>query len=214
MNLRKIIDSWVILYIAIIIILIVLNIPYTTTESYTEREFYTEQVPYNATETYYEKESYIDNVPLKIKTTVNWHITNHPYKDEFDLIATLKNTDNSSGEFWVTFHIETSNGSSDFTTNKVNLSPGEIHHIEKGFVGIFSYVTYKVRQPTIEVEKIRDVPKERITTMYRDVEKSREVVRVKKIRLSIIQRILKIPAPPEPPSQLPVQSVSNEDLEE
>jgi len=214
MNLRKIIDSWVILYIAIIIILIVLNIPYTTTESYKEREFYTEQVPYNATETYYEKESYIDNVPLKIKTTVNWHITNHPYKDEFDLIATLKNTDNSSGEFWVTFHIETSNGSSDFTTNKVNLSPGEIYHIEKGFVGIFSYVTYKVRQPTIEVEKFRNVPKERITTMYRDVEKSREVVRVKKIKLSILQRILKIPAPPEPPSQPPVQSVSDDDWKE
>jgi len=48
--------------------------PFTTTESYTEKEFYTEQVPYNTTETYYEKESYIDNVPLKFNTTVNWHI--------------------------------------------------------------------------------------------------------------------------------------------
>lgn len=213
MNLRKIIDGWVILYIAIIIILIALNIPFTTTESYTEKEFYTEQEPYNMTETYYEQESYIDNVPLKINTTVTWNITNHRYNNEFDLIATLKNTDNSSGEFWVTFHVETTNGSSDFTTNKVFLKPGESNQFEQGFVGIFSYVTYKVKQPTIEVKKIRDVPKERITTGYRDIEKSREVVRVKKIKLSILQRILKIPAPPEPPSQPPVQSVSNDDWE-
>lgn len=213
MNLKKIIDGWVILYIAIIIILIALNIPFTTTESNTEKEFYTEQEPYNMTETYYEQESYIDNVPLKINTTVTWNITNHRYNNEFDLIATLKNTDNSSGEFWVTFHVETTNGSSNFTTNRVFLKPGESNQIEQGFVGIFSYVTYKVKQPTIEVKKIRDIPKERITTGYRDIEKSREVVRVKKIKLSILQRILKIPAPPEPLSQPPVESVSNDDWE-
>jgi hypothetical protein len=214
MNLRKIIDAWVVLYIAIIIILIALNIPYTTKESYTEKEFYTEQEPYNMTETYYEKESYIDSVPLKINTTVNWYITNQRYNDEFDLIATLKNTNNSSGEFWVTFHVETTNGSSDFTTNKVLLRPGESYQFEKGFVGIFSYVTYKVKQPTIEVEKFRDIPKERTITSYRDVEKSREVVRVKKNTLSLIQRILKYPPHYEPDPPLPVPNNVDNNLKE
>jgi hypothetical protein len=211
MDMRKIIDGWVRLYLAIIIVLIALNIPFTTTESSTEKELYTVQEPHNATVKYYEKETYIDKVPLKINNTVNWYITNHRFNDEFDLIATLKNTDNSSGEFWITFHVETSKGSSDFTTNKINLSSGESYQIEKRFIGIFSYVTYKVRQPTIEVEKIREVPIERITTRYRDLVKSREVVRVNKIKLSILQRILKIPAPPEPPSQPPEQNVSNDE---
>lgn len=207
MNLKKIIDGRVIFYIAIIVILIALNIPVTTSETHTEKEFYTEQEPFNLTETYYEKESYIDNVPLKINTSLEWHIIDRRYKDEFELYATLKNTGNTNGEFWVTFHVESTNGSSDFTTDRVFLKPGESSQIEQGFAGIFSYVTYKVKQPTKEVEKFRDIPKERTITSYRDLEKSREVIRVKKNTLSLLQRLLKYPPNYEPES--PVQIPSN-----
>lgn len=209
---RKIIDGWVKLYIAIIIILIALNIPYTTKETFTEKEFYTEQEPYNHTQTYYEKESYIDNVPLKINTTLNWYITDYRYKDEFDLIAILKNTDNISGEFWVTFHVESTNGSFDFTTESIFLMPDEIHQFKHGFTGLFSYVTYKVKQPTREVEKFRDIPEERTVTSYRDIEKFRDAVRVKKNTLSLLQRILKYPPNYEqdPPLQIPPDIVEDD----
>ena len=212
MNQRKIIDGWVKLYLTVIIILIALNIPYTTKETFTEKEFYTEQEPYNLTQTYYEKESYIDNVPLKINTTLDWYISDYRYKDEFDLIATLKNIDNTSGEFWVTFHVESTNGSSDFTTERIFLMPDGIYQIEHGFAGLFSYVTYKVKQPTKEVEKVRDRPEERTITSYRDIEKSREAVRVKKNTLSLLQRILKYPPnyEPGPPLQIPSNNVDDD----
>ena len=191
MNQSKIVDGWVIISIFIIIILIALNIPYTTTESYLDTEYYTEQEPYTTTETYYEKESYIENVPLNINTTLDWHISDNRVINEFDLIATLKNTDNTSGEFWVTFHVESTNGTYNFTTNRVFLKPEENYPIKQRFSGIFSYVTYKVNQPTKEVERYRDVPKERTITGYRDIEKSHEVVRLKEIKLSLLQRLLK-----------------------
>ena len=189
MNHRKIIDGWVIISILSIIILIAINIPYTSSESYEEKEFYTEQEPYILTEKFVEKELYIENVPLKNKSTEDWRISDNRIKEEFELIATLKNVDNSSEEFWVTFHIESTNRSYDFTTNRVFLMPGESYQIKNRFRGIFSYLTYKINQPTVEVGRYRDVHKERNVTGYRDVEKSRPVTRVKKIKLSLLQRI-------------------------
>jgi|GEM_PF-1588319 len=211
MNLKKILDRWVILSIFIIIMLIVLNIQYTTLESFTEKEFYTEQEPYNTTVTYFEKESYIENVPLKINNTLTWHISDFRFKDEFELIATLKNIDNVRGEFWVKFYIESTNGSYDYTTNRVFLKPGESYQFKETFGGIFSYVTYHVNQPTKEEERFRDVPKEKTITTNRDVEKSREVVRIKKNKLSLLQRILKYPPNFEPePVPIPVENNVND----
>ncbi|MCZ7357526.1 MAG: hypothetical protein O8C66_12510 [Candidatus Methanoperedens sp.] len=190
MNLRKIIDPWIIISIFIIIILISINIPYTTKEPYTDKEYYTAQEPYVSTETYYEKQPYIDNVPLNLTTTVNWDITDHSFSDEFDLMVSIRNTDNARGEFWVTFHVESTNGSFDFTTDKMFLMPGESRDIKKTFSGRFSYVTYRVYQPTREVTRYLDVPKERTIAGYREVEKSREVVKSNEIKLSLLERIL------------------------
>lgn len=208
MNLWKIIDGWIIISIFIIILLIAVNIPYTTLESYTEKEFYTEQQPYDTTETYYEKEPYIENVPLKLNTSLNWYISDRRFKDEFELTATLKNIDNVSGEFWVKFHLESTNGTYDYRTDKVLLMPGESYQIKKTFSGIFSYLTSRVNQPTIEEERFRDVPKERTVTKNLEIEKSREIVRTKKNTLSLLQRILKYPPhfEPDAPVQIPVQS--------
>src|SRR5574342_86052 len=103
MNKRKIIDGWVIIGIFSMVILIAINIPFTTEEPYTEQE------PYTYTETYFEKEPYIEDVPFNITTNVNWNITDDSFNNQFDLKATIRNTDNVSGEFWVTFHVESSN---------------------------------------------------------------------------------------------------------
>ena len=212
MNTRKIIDHWVIIGICIIIILIGINIPYTTTESYTEKELYTEQEPYTTTQTYFEKEAYIDNVPLNIKASLDWHISDRLVLDQFDLIAVLKNTDNVTGEFWVKFHVESTRGFHDFTTNRTSLKPGESYQIKERINGSFSYITYRIYQPTIEVEKFRDIPKERTITANRPVEKSRDVLRVKKNTLSLLQRILKYPPnyEAEQPVEKPVEIVDDE----
>jgi hypothetical protein len=207
MNFRKIIDGWIIISIFIIILLIAINIPYTTLESSTEKEFYTELEPYNTTETYYEKEPYIENVPLKLNTTLKWYISDLRFKDEFDLIATLKNTHNVKGEFWVTFHLESTNGTYDYTTDRVLLMPGESYQIKKTFGGIFSYLTSRVNQPTKEEKRFRDVPRERTVTKNLEIEKSHEVVKTRKNTLTLLQRILKYPPhyEPDPPVEVPVQ---------
>jgi len=212
MNQKKIIDRWVIMGSFFILMLIAINIPFTTTESHTEKEFYTEQVPYTTTETYFEKEAYIENVPLNIKATIKWYISDRRVNDQFDLIATLKNIDNVTGEFWVKSHVESTKGSFDFTTNRTDLKPGESYQINQRIDGAFSYVTYTINQPTQEIEKLRDIPKERTVTGYRDVENSRDVIRIKKNKLSLLQRVLNYPPnyEPEKPLPKPVESIGDE----
>lgn len=178
--------------------LIAINIPFITAESHAEKEFYTEQVPYTTTETYFEKEAYIDNVPLNKNATLKWYISDHSIKDQFDLIATLKNIDNVTGEFWVKFHVESTKGFFDFTTNRTNLKPSESYQINQRIDGVLSYVTYTINQPTQEVKKYRDITKERTVTAYRAVEKSRDVIRVKKNKLPLLQHILNYPPNYEP----------------
>lgn len=187
---KKIIDIWVILSISIIVILIAINIPYTTAENYTDKEFYTEQEPYTTTQKYFEKESYIENVPLNNYTTSGWYLTDDRINDKFDLKISIKNTGNSSGEFWIAFHVISTNRSYDVTTDRVVLMPNENYQFIQTFAGSFSYTSYKVYQTTREVTKYRDVPKERDITAYRDIEKSRDVVRQRSVTLSLIERIL------------------------
>jgi hypothetical protein len=212
MNQKKIIDRWVIICSFFILMLIAINIPFITAESHAEKEFYTEQVPYTTTETYFEKEAYIDNVPLNINATLKWYISDHRVYDQFDLIATLKNIGNVTGEFWVKFHVESTKGSFDFTTNRTKLKPNESYQINQRIDGAFSYVTYRINQPTQEIKKYRDITKERTVTAYSSVEKSRDVIRVKKNKLPLLQRILNYPPnyEPEPPLQTPVESTDEE----
>ena len=113
------------------------------------------------------------------------------------------------------FYIESTNGSYNFTTNRVFLKSGESYQFKETFGGIFSYVTYRVNQPTKEEERFRDRPFEKTITTTRDVEKSREVVKTKKNKLSLLQRILKYPPnyeQPEQPVQIPVEN-NYDDLE-
>ncbi len=201
---KKIIDLWVILSISIIVILIAINIPYTTVESYTDKEFYTELEPYTATQKYLDKESYIENVPLNNYTTSGWYLTDNRVYDEFDLKISITNTGNSSGEFWITFHVISTNRTYDVTTNRVALMPNESHQFKQTFAGSFSYASYKVYQTTREVIKYRDVPKERDITANRSIDKSRDVVKQRHITLSLIERVLNnAPVSPPPDASLP-----------
>src|SRR5574337_106609 len=110
---KKVIDIWVILSISIIVVLIAINIPYTTMQTYTEKEFYTETEPYTATQKYSEKESYTESVPLNNYTTSGWYLTDDSVNNEFDLKISLENAGNTSGEFWIAFHVKSTNGSFD-----------------------------------------------------------------------------------------------------
>lgn len=209
---KKIIDIWVILSISIIVILIAINIPYTTTESYKDKVFYTEQEPYTATQKYIEKEAYIEYIPLNNYTTPGWYLTDDRINDKFDLRISIKNTGNSSGEFWITFHVKSTNSSYDVTTNRVALMPNESYQFKQTFAGIFSYASYKVYQTTREITKYRDVTKEREITANRSIDKSRDVVKQRKISLSLIERLLNN-APVSPPSDAPPPPQESSDNE-
>lgn len=187
---KKIIDVWIILSISIIVFLIAINIPYTTVEPYTEKELYTEIEPFTATQKYLEKEPYIENVPLNNYTTSGWYLTDDRINDKFDIKVSVKNTGNTSGEFWITFHVKSTNESYDVTTERALLATNESYLFKKTFAGRFSYVSYKVYQTTKEVTKYRDVTKERDITLNHTVEKFRDVVKQREIRLSLIERIL------------------------
>lgn len=187
---RKVIDIWVILSISVMVVLIAINIPYTTVEPYTEKELYTETEPYTATQKYFEKESYTENIPLNNYTSSGWYLTDDPINDKFDLKISVKNTGNTSGEFWIAFHVKSTNGSFDVTTNRTYLMPNESYQFKQAFVGRFSYASYNVYQTTREVTKYRDIPKEREITVHREIEKFRDVVKQREIRLSLIERIL------------------------
>ncbi len=182
----------------IIFILIGINIPYTTSETYKEQEFFTEQEPYNTSETVTEKVPYLEDVPLNLSTRLDWFIADHRFNNEFDLIAVLNNTDNASGEFWVKFHVESTNGSYNFTSDKILLAPNASYQIKQKFSGIFSYFTYLVKQPTRKEQRYREVSYEKPVTKYQDVVKSREINKVRRIHQSLLQRLLKYPVTPEP----------------
>jgi len=191
MSKSKIIDGWIISTFFVIVIIIAVNIPYTTAEPYTDKEYYTEQEPYTANETYFIKEAYTENVSLNLSTKVDWYIVDYIFYDKFDFKAILRNTDNLAGRFWVTFRVESTKGSYEFTTDSVFLRPGESYQIIKTFDGRFSYAAFRVHQPTKEVKKYRDIPEEKTITAYRDVDKSRDVVKLKETRLSFLERLLK-----------------------
>lgn len=191
MSLKEVVDRWVIFGIFVIIILIALNIPYTTIEHYTEKEFYTENEPYNDTETYFEKESYIDYIPLNNYSSSGIFYKDDRIGDKFDLMLTIKNIDSNGGEFWVSFHVESTKGEFDNITNSVFLKPNESYQFKQTYDGIYSYSSYKVFQTMKEITKYRDVPKERDVIRYREVEKNRDVARQKETTLSFLERILK-----------------------
>jgi len=187
------------LVVAILVIGLVLMVPvnvqeiYEATETYIEKEPYTAtetyyvKEPYETTETYYETEPYTDYVPLSY-TPSSWYYYNHVWTDEFDLMITVKNTDNVGGRFWVTFHAVGTEGIYDSTTNSVFLMPGESYEFKHTFSGThLSGCGYDVYRTTKEVTKYHDVPKERTVTKYHDVLKERTVLKTRTVQKPIYE---------------------------
>lgn len=191
MNPRKLFDGWVILAIFLIIILIAINIPYTTMEPYNEQEYYTESIEYIENTTFTEQEAYIENAPLNTFTASEWSLKDDRIHETFELGITINNTGNFSGEFWVAFHVESTRGRFDNVSERVFLKPHESHQFNDTFNGIYTYFFYEVFQTTKEVTKYRDVNKEMPVTKHRELQKSRDVVKFKELKLSLIERILK-----------------------
>ena len=162
--------------LAIMCACVVMSIPmievsYMVKEPYSATETYYEKEPYETTETYYVTEPYTDHVPLSYRTS-GWSHYTHFWTDEFELMVTVKNTDNVDGRFWVTFHAVGTKGSYDSRTNSVFLMPGESHKFQHTFSGTHSSgCDYEVHRTTKEVTKYRDAAKQRTVTKYKDVTK-------------------------------------------
>ncbi len=149
------------------IILIGINIAYTTAEQYTDIENYTEKMPYNATENYSEKEAY--TVPMYSGYLVN----EDPEKD-------------------ITYQLDNVTSYSYNKTGK-NIM-GQDEYTYRICYQFYCYDRSNITYADIETEsvtKYRDVQKSRQVTKYNEFQKSRAVNKTRYVNLSLLQRILK-----------------------
>ncbi len=148
------------------IILIGINIAYTTAEQYTDIENYTEKIPYNVTENYTEKEAY--TVPM--------------------YSGYLVNEDSEKG---ITYQLNNVTSYSYNNTGK-NVR-GQDEYTYRICYQFYCYDRSNITYADIEtgyVTKYRDIQKSHQVTKYRDIQKSRSVNKTRYINLSILQRIL------------------------
>jgi len=130
---------------------------------------YYQEEPYTATETYYEKEPYTTLVNIDYRVTeartYNWFWTTGS-----DCWVTIKNADIKSGYFFVTFDLVTRGGARITRTAREYITIAEEKRVTVKHSGDYiSRFTYSIDPPQKEV------------TMYRDVQKTREVVRIREV---------------------------------
>ncbi len=153
--------------IASTIILIGINVAYTTAEQYTDIENYTEKVPYNVIENYTEKEAY--TVPMYSGYLVN----DEPEKG-------------------MTYQLDNVTSYSYNITGK-NIR-GQDEYTYRICYQFYCYDRPNITYADIETEsvtKYRDVQKSRQVTKYNEIQKSRDVNKTRYVNLSFLQRILK-----------------------
>ncbi len=180
--------------IIIIFLFIGINIPYSTSEPYTDTEYYTEKVPYTDIEyyNYTVTEPYIETVSFNY-TVVDAQYMNYFAAPPSYLWVTINNTDTESGYFDVDFYVTAAGEAMSVITEIPALEylpAGETKTVKVSFNGRISEFRYTVQPPTKEVTKYRDITKQTTMTKYREVQKSREVVKIREVKLSILQRIL------------------------
>lgn len=175
--------------VVIAVCLIFFVVPFSFTEPYEDIETYYVNEPYDATETYYVTEPYIDYVALQY-----WGFgsgaSNYPlFWTGCDVWVTVKNTDDASGYFWVTFTITTLGGGTESKRDTHFLTSGEEHKFEVSFPDYFASYSYTVEPPTKEVTKYRDVAKQRTVTKYHDVAKQRTVTKYRTVHESLFEHL-------------------------
>ena len=155
-----------ILIIAGGIFLIGINIPYTTTEQYTDIENYTEKVPFDVNENYTEKEAYTEPV----------------YR------GYLINEDPNEGITYTLINVT----SFSFNNTGKNFR-GQNEYTYTVCYQIYCYNYSNITDADIKtdyVTKYRDIQKSHIVTKYRDIQKSGQVNKTMNINLSLLQRVL------------------------
>ncbi len=188
----KKIDINKVLIVLGIFIFIIINVPYTTLEPYTDTEYYTEKEPYTVIEYY----NYSTTEPYIEEVSIDYIVEDAQYMNYFPppsyLWVTIKNVDTKSGYFDVYFYI-TNEGGGFPTITKISeseyISAGETKTVKVRFNDIISKFTYNVTSPTKEVTKTRNMTKQTIVTKYREVQKYREVIKLKEVTSSSLQRI-------------------------
>ena len=190
---RKIINKYVAITIAFFLF-VCINIPYETSVPYNETEFFTVEEPYTDFNyyNYTETEPYIEQVPLD-KVVIDAQYENHATPPAY-LWVNIKNTDIQSGNFAVDFHVTTMDGAIPFFSTISSpgyyISSGETKTVKVSMNQTVKEFSYDIKPPTKEVIKYRNITKQRTETKYRTVQRSREVVKLKRINASLIQRIL------------------------
>jgi len=185
-------------YIVLFIIFSIgINVPYSTTEPYSDIEFYTVMEPYTDIEytNYTITESYIGDVPLNY-TVVDAQYMNYVSEPPSYLWIKIKNTDEKSGNFDVYFYTTTSAGGAIPAISIISafgnyIPAGETKTVKISFNDTFDKFTYEVIPSTKEVMKYRNITKQKTETKYRNVQKPRGVIRLKEVKMSLLQRILK-----------------------
>ncbi|VVB94010.1 Uncharacterised protein [uncultured archaeon] len=149
------------------IILIGINIAYTTTEQYMDIENYTEKIPYDVTENYTDKEAY--TVPM--------------YR------GYLINEDTEKGMTYILGNV--TSYSYNYTGKNIR---GQDEYTYRICYQFYCYDHSNITYEDIETEyvtKYREIQKSHQVTKYEEIQKSRAVNKTRYINLSILQRILK-----------------------
>ena len=154
---------------------------YQTTETYYVTEAYTVEEPYTDIETYYETEPYDKSVPIDyLVPGEEWY--NYFGGEGFYARVYIKNTDSISGTFTVVFDFTLQGGVKDTESKSKYIAADKTEKLTVSYHGAaLRSFTYSVTPPTKtvtayrDVEKTREVIKYRLVTKYRDVPKERTV---------------------------------------
>jgi len=153
----------------------IMEVPYTVEERYQDTETYyvdepyTVEVSYTDTETYYETEPYSKFIPIDYLITYEENYILYGGGGVF-IRVDIKNIDSTSGTFTVLFEFTLEPGVKGTESQSKYISAGETEKLTITYrrAGIRSF-TYSI------------IPPEKAVTAYRDVQKTREVIRYKQV---------------------------------
>jgi len=173
-------------------IFIGINIPYEKAIPYTDTEYYTFEEPYMDFnyENYTVIEPYIEEMPLDY-IVLDARLENSLSPSY--VWINIKNNDTLSGNFSVDFHIITKGRTfptiAKLSEKGIYISPGGTKIVKVSHNETIDEFRYDIIPPTKEVTKYRNATMKRIETKYRKIQKTREVIKLKKESMSFIQRI-------------------------
>jgi hypothetical protein len=208
-------NTIILLGIVSLFIILLLNISYTTTETYIDREYYTineaysdieyysESEPYNDIEYYMVKEPYDTQVinaynsPVYTTYYSGWieytnGVTN--FRQTFTGGWSSYDTVYTGQDFWNNneYTLKVCNSEYCYTYYRVHSWNFNSHQEVRGYETKYRTDTitqYRDVQKSREITKYRNVQKSRTVIKYHDVPKFRDIIKTKDVTLSTVQRI-------------------------